>query len=146
MSKCIEYTTNYEEREGYRQLTKGSEFSAGYDIRSHEDIWVLRRSSVSVGTGLSISIPEGTVGIVKSRSGLSFKNNIEVGAGVIDSDYRGEVKVKLYNHGNEDFKVCKGDRIAQIIVFPVFNTDVLKVDNLDDTDRGSNGFGSSGIQ
>ena len=80
-----------------------------------------------------------------SRSGLSVKHNVECGAGCIDSSYRGEVKVHLYNHGDEVFYIKKGDRIAQLLTMPINLSDYTPVDELPDTDRGEKGFGSSGV-
>lgn len=107
------------------------------------------REAVLVGTGLHIAIPEGFVGFVKSRSGNAVKKWIEVGAGVIDSDYRGEVKVLLHNHSDEDVTFYYGDRIAQLCIIKITERDVepvMSLDELGKTDRGDNGFGSTGIQ
>ena len=127
------------------QLTKQHETDAGLDICASEDtiIWAGEREVVS--TGLHISIPDGMVGLIWSRSGLSAKHGIEVGAGCIDSGYRGEVKVVLYNHSNEAFTIKAGDRIAQLLTIPVYLSHYGKVELLEDAPRGDNGFGSSGV-
>jgi dUTP pyrophosphatase len=99
-----------------------------------------------VPTGLALSIPEGHVGRIGSRSGLSVKHNIETGAGWIDSDYRGEVKVELKNFSGQDFIVEEGDRIAQLIILPMVTPDLEPIDRLPSTARGAGGFGSTGTQ
>ena len=92
-----------------------------------------------------MAIPHGNYGRIAPRSGLAVKKMIDVGAGVIDSDYRGEVKVLLFNFGAEDFKVCKGDRIAQLIIEKYTITSIQEVENLSSTERGEAGFGSTGV-
>ncbi len=101
--------------------------------------------SCLVSTGIAVKIPEGYYGRVASRSGLAVKSHLEVGAGVIDSDYRGEVKVLLRNLGSQPFEVKQGDRIAQLILEKIITPDVTEVKDLDDTVRGNGGFGSTGI-
>ena len=98
-----------------------------------------------VPTGLAFSIPAGHVGRVGSRSGLSVKNNIETGAGWIDSDYRGEVKVELKNFSGQDFIVEEGDRIAQLIILAIVTPEIELIDRLPPTTRGAGGFGSTGV-
>ena len=100
-----------------------------------------------IPTGLAVSIPQGYVGLVFARSGLAVKQGIALsnGVGVIDWDYRGEVKVGLVNLGRETFTVEHGARIAQMVVLPVEQMALREVAELDDTDRGSGGFGSTGI-
>jgi len=92
-----------------------------------------------------MAIPVGCYGRIAPRSGLAFKSSIDVGAGVIDPDYRGEVKVLLFNLGNCDFKAEAGTRIAQLIIERCETPPVVEVDSLDDTERGAGGFGSTGI-
>lgn len=96
-------------------------------------------------TDLSIAIPLGTYARVAPRSGLAWKNFIDVGAGVVDYDYRGNVGVILFNHGKEDFVIKRGDRVAQLILEKIATPDVVEVDDLDETDRGAGGFGSTGV-
>ena len=99
-----------------------------------------------VKTDISISIPEGTYGRIAPRSGLAHKNFIDVLAGVIDFSYRGNVGVILVNHDhNNYFEIKKGDRIAQLILEKIDMTDIIEVEELDETQRGENGFGSSGV-
>jgi len=97
---------------------------------------------IKVDTGLKVDIPLGYVGIIYSRSGLAFKENITAFQGVIDSGYEGEVGVLLYNHGDKDYKVKKGDKIAQLVVYPV-RLDLVPVEDEEAT-RGESGFGSTG--
>ena len=127
------------------QLTKKVKFDAGLDIKSKHDCIVPAGESRLIKTDLYIAIPNNFVGLIWSRSGLSVKHGIEVGAGCIDSNYRGEVKVLLYNHSNTNFDIKRGDRIAQLLTIPVCLNNYKQVDKLDDTIRGENGFGSSGI-
>ena len=99
-----------------------------------------------VQTGISIAIPEDTEVQIRPRSGLAAKNNISVlnTPGTIDSDYRGEIKVILFNHGDKDFTVNNNDRIAQMILMPIIKAEFEEVENLPRTLRGSGGFGSTG--
>lgn len=124
---------------------KGSPGAAGYDLKVLRNGKVLPKSVANFETGLSIAIPPGYVGIVKSRSGLSFKSSIEVGAGVIDSDYRGSIKVRLYNHGVKTVSFKAGDRIAQLLILKCEAPTFIPVDVLPSSDRGTSGFGSTGI-
>lgn len=95
-------------------------------------------------TGLAFAIPDGKVGLIWPRSGLAAKHGIDSLAGVIDSSYRGEVHVALINHGQKDFEIHDGDRIAQLIIQDIDLSGLVEVSELDDTDRGAGGFGSSG--
>ena len=97
-------------------------------------------------TGLSISFPAGLYAKIAPRSGLALKKFIDVGAGVVDSDYRGEVGVVLFNHGDQDFVVKMGDRIAQLILEKIDTPPVEEVQALDNTVRGAGGFGSTGVK
>ena len=103
------------------------------------------RGKVLVGTGLAFAIPTGNYGRIAPRSGLAVKNSLHVGAGVVDSDYRGEVKVLLFNHSDIDFEVTEGDRIAQMIIEKYTMTDLCEVEELSETARGEGGFGSTGV-
>ena len=126
--------------------TRGSDRSVGYDLYSSVDAVVPCQSgNVLVGTGIAISIPDGLYGRVVPRSGLAVKHCINVGAGVIDPDYTGEVKVVLFNHGDKDFEVKKGDRIAQLILERCETPMVKEIGLLEETLRGSDGFGSTGL-
>ncbi len=121
--------------------------SAGMDVRAAEASTIAAGKRGLVGTGFAFAIPEGYEVQVRPRSGLALKKGISVlnTPGTIDSDYRGEIKVILANLGNEDFVIERGDRIAQIVVAPVQRGTLIEVDNLDETARGSGGFGSTGV-
>tara|TARA_R110000868_G_scaffold297607_1_gene557935 strand:+ start:113 stop:511 length:399 start_codon:yes stop_codon:yes gene_type:complete len=125
-------------------LTKTNYLDAGLDIKSNEDCVVQSQSNLLVHTGLFINVPEDHVGLVWSRSGLA-KLGIVVGAGCIDSGYNGEVLVLLFNHGMADYHVKTGDRIAQLLTIPVNLGLYTQVTSFEESDRGSNGFGSTGI-
>ena len=103
------------------------------------------RGKELVKTDLSIAIPEDTYARIAPRSGLAWKNFIDTGAGVVDYDYRGNVGVILFNHGDQDFPIKKGDRVAQLILERIMTPEVVEVDSLDETDRGAGGFGSTGV-
>uniref|UniRef100_A0A8C5L964 Deoxyuridine 5'-triphosphate nucleotidohydrolase n=1 Tax=Jaculus jaculus TaxID=51337 RepID=A0A8C5L964_JACJA len=117
--------------------TRGSTLAAGYDLYSAYDYTVPPKEKGIVKTGIQIAVPPGCYGRVAPRSGLAVKHFIDVGAGVIDEDYRGNVGFVLFNFGKEKFEVKQGDRIAQLIY-------IEEVQVLDDTERGSGGFGSTG--
>jgi dUTP pyrophosphatase len=125
--------------------TRGSKYSAGFDLSSAYDTIVLAHCNAIVKTDISISIPENTYARIAPRSGLAVKNFIDTGAGVVDYDYRGPVGVVLFNHSNIDFMVKRGDRVAQLILEKISMVDITEVDELADTERGKNGFGSTGI-
>ncbi|AGE55058.1 dUTPase [Paramecium bursaria Chlorella virus NYs1] len=125
--------------------TRATEGSAGYDISSIEDVVIPASGRVAVSTGLSIRVPNGTYGRIAPRSGLAYKYGIDVLAGVIDSDFVGEIKVILYNTSERDYIIKKGDRIAQLILEQNMTPDVAIVLELEDTMRGEGGFGSTGV-
>ena len=120
--------------------------SAGMDVVSAEDVTIAPGARHAVATGLSVAIPQGFEIQVRPRSGLAFKHGITVPntPGTIDSDYRGELKVLLINHGSEDFAIARGDRVAQLVLAPVVQAAWNEVDELDTTQRGAGGFGSTG--
>ncbi|KAG2498193.1 hypothetical protein HYH03_003947 [Edaphochlamys debaryana] len=124
---------------------RGSAGAAGYDLSSAEDTVVPARGKAIVKTDIAIRVPKGTYGRVAPRSGLAVKNFIDTGAGVIDEDYRGNVGVVLFNHSDKDFEVKVGDRVAQLILERIVVPDVDEVEELDATDRGANGYGSTGV-
>ena len=124
---------------------RGSEEAASYDIASAEDTVVPAKGKTVVKTGISVAIPEGCYGRIAPRSGLAVKRFIDVGAGVIDADYRGEIGVVLFNHSDEDFVVKPGDRIAQLLLEKIETPTVKEAEELPDTKRGTDGFGSTGI-
>ncbi|KAL6574315.1 hypothetical protein OROHE_001219 [Orobanche hederae] len=125
--------------------SRASPLSAGYDLSSAVEIKVPARGKAMVQTDLSIAVPEGTYARIAPRSGLAWKHSIDVGAGVVDADYRGLVGLILFNHSDVDFEVKAGDRIAQLIVQKIVTPEVTEVDDLDSTARGSGGFGSTGV-
>ncbi|KAG4920439.1 hypothetical protein AAZX31_18G048300 [Glycine max] len=125
--------------------SRASPLSAGYDLSSAAATTVPARGKALVPTDLSISIPEGTYARIAPRSGLAWKHSIDVGAGVIDADYRGPVGVILFNHSDTDFEVKVGDRVAQMIIQQIVMPEVVEVQDLDSTLRGEGGFGSTGV-
>ena len=128
--------------------TFGSAGSAGGDLYSAEEnqVIIAPNQTVLIGTGLAVEIPDGYVGLVYARSGLATKSGLAPAnkVGVIDSDYRGEIKVALHNHSNEIRTVSQGERIAQMVIAPYLKVEYEEVDDLSDTVRGGGGFGSTG--
>ncbi len=120
--------------------------SAGMDLRSAEDLILKPGARALVSTGLAIALPQDFEAQVRPRSGLAVKHGVTVlnSPGTIDADYRGEIKVPLINLGTDDFVIARGDRIAQMVVAPVTKAELVEVDVLDGTMRGTGGFGSSG--
>jgi dUTP pyrophosphatase len=120
--------------------------AAGMDVVSAEDVTLAPGARHAVATGLAMAIPAGFEIQVRPRSGLALKHGITVPntPGTIDSDYRGELKVILINHGSEDFAIRRGDRVAQLVLAPVTRAGWVEVDSLDETARGAGGFGSTG--
>ncbi len=120
--------------------------AAGMDVLSAEDVELAPGARHAVATGLALAIPPGFEVQVRPRSGLALKYGITVPntPGTIDSDYRGELKVILINHGTEAFEIRRGDRVAQLVLAPVTQATWLEVDELDETVRGEGGFGSTG--
>ena len=124
--------------------TRGSDGAAGYDLYSNMDCVIRASERGLVSTGITIVLPSGVYGRIAPRSGLAVKYGIQVGAGVIDPDYTGEVKVVLFNHGEKDFEIKKGDRIAQLILEKCETPPIKEINIVEDTDRGAGGFGSTG--
>ncbi|CAG8558386.1 3906_t:CDS:2 [Ambispora leptoticha] len=125
---------------------RGSGGAAGYDLYSAEDTVISARGKALISTGLAIQVPYDAYGRIAPRSSLASKNSIDCGAGVIDADYRGEVKILLFNFGDSDFPVKTGDRIAQLIIERIYTPEIVKVDELDNSPRGDKGFGSTGLR
>ena len=125
--------------------SRGSALAAGYDLSSAVETVVPARGKALVATDLSIAIPEGTYARIAPRSGLALKHSIDVGAGVIDADYRGPVGVVLFNHSEVDFAVKPGDRVAQMIIQVITTPEIAEVEDLDATVRERGGFGSTGV-
>ena len=124
---------------------RGSVAAAGFDLAAAEAYTVKAGGKAIVMTGLSIAIPSGTYARIAPRSGLAAKKMIQVGAGVVDYDYRGEVGVVLFNHGSEDFEIAVGDRVAQLVLEKVAMGPAVEVEELEATERGAGGFGSTGV-
>lgn len=124
--------------------TRGSSYAAGLDLYASSDVIVPARGYIGVPTGLATAIPEGFYGRIAPRSGLAAKFGIDTLAGVIDSDYRGELICVLANHSDIDFEVNVGDRIAQFVIEAIITPQPELVDDLEETSRGDSGFGSTG--
>lgn len=143
MTLCVKKLKN-----NARLPTQSTPGAAGFDLYADEDCCIyphpLSGSHRLVSTGIALSIDPDKVGLIWPRSGLATRHGIQVGAGVIDSDYRGEIKVLLFNLGNSIFEIKRGDRIAQILIMPVYGQTILEVDDLGNTARGAFGFGSTG--
>lgn len=123
--------------------TRAHPTDAGMDLYAVEKQVVPARGSAKFDTGVHIELPPGTVGMLKSKSGLNTKYGI-TSEGVIDVGYTGSIVAKLYNHTDKDYIVLKGDKITQLVIMPILTPELELVDELDATDRGDNGFGSSG--
>lgn len=120
--------------------------AAGMDVLSAEDVTLAPGGRHAVATGFALAIPEGYEIQVRPRSGLALKHGISLPntPGTIDSDYRGELKIIMINLGDSDFEIARGDRIAQLVLAPVTRAAWEEVEELDDTERGAGGFGSTG--
>ena len=116
---------------------------AGYDLRSPITDRLYAGQAIVIDTGVHVAIPVGYAGFLKSKSGLNVKHDI-VGEGVIDSGYTGSIRVKLYNHGAESYMIEKGDKISQLVILPIYTPDLELVSDLEETERGDGGFGSTG--
>lgn len=119
---------------------------AAVDLHSRIDVLLRPGERAAVPTGIAVAIPEGYAGLVLPRSGHARRHGIGVvnGPGLIDSGYRGEISVLLINHGDQEVKFGRGDRIAQLAIVPVPAVEWVEVEDLDETDRGAGGFGSTG--
>lgn len=140
--------------EGATMPSKAHPTDAGFDLCTPHHVTVPGCSfnffkqksecgAAVVNTGVHIQIPEGYVGFIKSKSGLNVKHDITA-EGVIDSGYTGPIIVKLYNHGPEDYTFKRGDKITQLVILPICTDELEWVDDLEETERGDKGFGSSG--
>lgn len=128
--------------------TRGSDGAAGYDLSSCENTIIPAKKWKVVNSGIAIQIPQDCYARIAPRSGLAVKKGINTGAGVVDSDYRNAIGAVLFNHSDEDFEVKVGDRIAQIVFEKIYTPELKEVDydELTSTERGVNGFGSTGIE
>ena len=116
---------------------------AGADLRTPHDVIVMPNNSVVIDTGVHIELPPNTVGLLKSKSGLNVKHGI-TSEGVIDVGYTGSIAVKLYNHSDKPYELKAGDKISQLVVMPIMIPSFELVNELEETERGNGGFGSSG--
>ena len=129
---------------------RGSKFAAGYDLSANlpeNSTMIYPGETLKIHSGLAVAIPEGYFGGIYARSGLSTKQGLRPAncTGIVDSDYRGEIIVALYNDSNKIQTIENGQRIAQLVIQPYLNVEFEEVDKLDDTERGEGGFGSSGV-
>lgn len=124
--------------------TRGSSEAAGYDIYSIDSVNIPPFGRKLISTGIAMTVPEGTYGQLAPRSGLAVKKGIHVGAGIIDRDYTGEVKVLLMNLSSDPVDIELNERIAQLILKKIETPEIVEVEELNDTLRGSGGFGSTG--
>ncbi|MBQ3132731.1 MAG: dUTP diphosphatase [Clostridia bacterium] len=135
-------------REGAQLPTRGSEKAAGYDLYAclDEAVTILPHTTAKIGTGLALAVPDGYFGAVFARSGLAAKQGLRPAncVGVCDADYRGEYIVALHNDGEVERVVAPGDRIAQLVVMPFLSVEFDEVAELNETERGAGGFGSTG--
>lgn len=129
--------------EGAYMPTRAHSMDAGLDLYSPVDVMIMPRANAVIDTGVHVELPPGSVGFLKSKSGLNVKYGI-LGEGVIDAGYTGSIRVKLYNHSGERYYIQRGDKITQLVILPVILLDLKQVEMLEDTDRGANGFGSTG--
>ena len=123
--------------------TRAHSKDAGLDLYAKEGQIVPARESAIFDTGVHIELPPGSVGMVKSKSGLNVKHGL-TSEGVVDEGYTGAIVIKLYNHSGYDYEVKAGDKISQLVILPCFKPVLIQVDELEGTERGSRGFGSSG--
>ena len=127
---------------------RGSDMAAGYDLFADitEDIIIDPHTTAMIGTGLAVAIPEGYFGGIYARSGLSSKEGLRPAncTGVVDADYRGEIKVALHNESDFERTITPGQKIAQMVIMPFLSVEFQQVEQLDNTERGEGGFGSTG--
>ena len=129
--------------DGAYMPTRAYSTDAGLDLYSPVDVMIMPWANAVIDTGVHVELPPGSVGFLKSKSGLNVKHGI-LGEGVIDAGYTGSIRVKLYNHSGERYYIRRGDKITQLVILPVILPDLNQVEKLDDTERGCGGFGSTG--
>ena len=129
--------------EGARMPTRAHETDAGLDLYARETKIVFAKESAVFDTGVHIELPVGTVGMVKSKSGLNVNHGL-TSEGVIDVGYTGSIHVKLYNNSDTHYKVVAGDKISQLVIMPILTPSIELVEDLEATERGNGGFGSTG--
>ena len=130
--------------EDAKKPAKAHPDDAAFDVFTIQAGTVPPKGWLDFKTGIAMQLPQGFYGKFASRSGLAFKHDIHCFHGTIDNNYRGEMMIRLFNFGDKHFRVEVGDRIAQLVILPYLRADGVLVDSLDETDRGSNGFGSTG--
>lgn len=123
--------------------TRAHKDDAGLDLYAPEKAFLFSHESVTIDTGVHIAIPRGCVGFLKSKSGLMVKQNITTD-GTIDAGYTGSIRVKLFNHGDENITIKPGQKIAQLVILPIKRPKLVQVFSLKKTERGPGGFGSTG--
>jgi dUTP pyrophosphatase len=124
---------------------KAYETDAGFDLYSLDTKIIQPHTSETFDTGVHVELPQNTVGLIKSKSGLNIRHGL-VSEGVIDVGYTGSIRVNLYNHSNVPYTVMKGDKISQLVIVPIVQVNLKLVDSLENTERGNGGFGSTGKQ
>lgn len=129
--------------DGAYMPTRGHRADAGLDLRSPKNVTVPAYGSATIDTGVHVALPHGYAGLLVSKSGLNTKHNV-TSTGLIDEGYTGSIVVKLYNAGGEDYEVKAGDKVTQLVVFPVVCEPLEQVSAFEQSDRGDNGFGSTG--
>lgn len=129
--------------DGAKMPTRAHDLDAGYDIYARDSMVIPAYGSAVFDTGVHIQLPPQTVGFLKSKSGLNVLHGL-TGEGVIDAGYTGSIRVKLYNNSDTLYVVNSGDKISQIVILPILTPTLKLATNLDATERGNNGFGSSG--
>ena len=128
---------------GAKLPTKAHEWDAGFDLYTPRSIYLAPNRAAAIDTGVHMCIPQGYVGMIKSKSGLNVKHGVSC-EGVIDAGYTGTIVAKLYNNGSDPVHFEAGDKITQIVILPIPEVRLVEVDAFDETERGENGFGSSG--
>ena len=123
--------------------TRAHEHDGGMDLYAMEDQIVPAKESAIFDTGVHVQLPSGTAGLLVSKSGLNVKHGL-TSEGLIDEGYTGSIVVKLYNNSGYDYRVHRGDKISQLVILPIITPEVELVDELEDTERGAGGFGSTG--
>jgi dUTP pyrophosphatase len=129
---------------GAKMPTRAHSTDAGLDLYSRDTVIVYAGKSEVFDTGVHIELPKGTVGFLKSKSGLNVKHGLTGGEGVIDEGYTGSIRVKLYNNSDAHYVINEGDKISQLVILPILKPDLELVDSFEETERGANGFGSTG--
>lgn len=128
---------------GAYEPQRAHENDAGFDLRSPIEIRVDAGESVTIDSGVHVAIPKGYVGMLKSKSGLNVRYGLQ-SEGVIDCGYTGSIVIKIHNHGKENILIEKGDKISQLVILPIVTPEIEVVSELEETERGDNGFGSTG--